>query len=273
MEQVKQKLAKVRARNYIKKRGPVLSLTGYFDVPKTLFDIRMVYDASKCKLNEAVWAPNFFMLSPDSLFNSLDSGAYMADIDLGEFFLNFPLDIVIWPYAGVDLTPYFGKNAKLMWDRWGRCLMGFTPLLYNTVQSMGWAEEIIWGNQCDLSLPFHWDHVELNLPGSVSYDPSRPWVSKRMMDEQLAADMQSYCYDLWTCGPSCRAPLLATQQVAPVCNYLGIQDGPYKRHFPACCYPGAWDRVPATPGQKATDTSVDPSNVRSKRTMNETVTF
>jgi hypothetical protein len=33
------------------------------------------------------------------------------------------------------------------------------------------------------------------------------------------------------------------------------------------------DRVPATPGQKATDMSVDPSNVHSKRTMNETVTF
>jgi hypothetical protein len=36
---------------------------------------------------------------------------------------------------------------------------------------------------------------------------------------------------------------------------------------------GTGDRVPATPGQKATNTSVDPSSVRSKRTMNETVTF
>jgi hypothetical protein len=33
------------------------------------------------------------------------------------------------------------------------------------------------------------------------------------------------------------------------------------------------DRLPATPGQKVTNTSVDPSSVRSKRTMNETVTF
>jgi hypothetical protein len=62
-EQVKKKLSKVRSRNYIEK-GPVLSLTGYFDVPKTIFDIRMVYEASKCRLNEAVWAPNFFMSSP-----------------------------------------------------------------------------------------------------------------------------------------------------------------------------------------------------------------
>jgi hypothetical protein len=50
--------------------------------------------------------------------------------------------------------------------------MVFTPLLpHNTVQSMGWAEEIIRGNPCGLNLPFHWSHMELNLPGSVSYDP------------------------------------------------------------------------------------------------------
>jgi hypothetical protein len=149
------------------------------------------------------------------------------------------LDIAIRPYAGVDLTPYFGENAKLMWERWGRCLMGFTPSPYNTTQSMGWAEEIIRGNPDDLDLPFHWSHVELNLPGVASYDPSRPWVSKWTMEEQLAADMQSYCNDLRTCGLSCRATLLATRRVASVCNYLGIQDAPRKRRFPAH-YPGAW---------------------------------
>jgi hypothetical protein len=110
-EQVRKKLSKVRNRNYIKK-GPVLSLTGYFDVPKTIFDIRMVYDASKCRLNEAVWAPNFFMSSPESLYNSLESSTWMGDIDLGEFFLNFPLDLAIRPYAGVDLTPYFGEGGR-----------------------------------------------------------------------------------------------------------------------------------------------------------------
>jgi hypothetical protein len=38
MEQVKKELTNVRNCNYIEKGG-VLSLTGYFDVPKTLFDI------------------------------------------------------------------------------------------------------------------------------------------------------------------------------------------------------------------------------------------
>jgi hypothetical protein len=110
LEQVREKLAKVRERGYIK-AGTVLSLTGYFDVQKTLFDIRLVYDVTECQLNDAVWAPNYFFPSPDSLYNALDAKTWMPDIDLGEFFLNFPLDPAIRPYAGVDLSPYFGDRC------------------------------------------------------------------------------------------------------------------------------------------------------------------
>jgi hypothetical protein len=93
----------------------------------------------------------------------------MGDIDLGKFFLNFPLDVSICPHAGVDLTPYCGADSRVMWERWGQCLMGFMSLPYNMmVQSMGWADEIIRGNPCDLTLPFHWNHIELNLPGAVA---------------------------------------------------------------------------------------------------------
>jgi hypothetical protein len=198
-------------------------LTGYFDVPKTIFNIRMVYNASKCLLNEAVWAPNCFMSSPDSLYSALESGTWMGDIDLGEFFLNFLLDLAIRPYAGVDLTPYFGKDSHLMWERWGRCLMGFTPSPYNMAQSMGWAEEVIRGNpRREHSLPFHWDFIEMNLPGNVSYDPTRPWMSKRRSDGDMAAEMLSYCDDLRTCGPNREVTLFTTRRVAKICNYLGI---------------------------------------------------
>jgi hypothetical protein len=51
--------------------------------------------------------------------------------------------------------------------------------------------------------------------------------------------MVLYCNDLPTCGPSHGAALFATKHVASVCNYLGIQDAPQKRRFPAR-YLDAW---------------------------------
>jgi hypothetical protein len=84
-EKVKEKLSKVRERGYIEK-GFVKSLTGYFPVKKSLFNIRMVYDASKCGLNKLVWAPNFFIPSVDSMVDVLDHNSWMADIDLGKTF-------------------------------------------------------------------------------------------------------------------------------------------------------------------------------------------
>jgi hypothetical protein len=80
--------------------------------------------------------------------------------------------------------------------------MGFTSSLYNTVLSMGWAEEVIRGNPRDRTLPFHWDSVELNLPGNLRYAPLRPWVSKRRCDGSMAAEFLTYCDDLRICGPA-----------------------------------------------------------------------
>jgi hypothetical protein len=65
----------------------------------------MVYDASKCGLNGLVWAPNFFMPSVDFMIDVLDHNYWMADIDLGGMFLNFPLDPQVRPLIGVNLTP------------------------------------------------------------------------------------------------------------------------------------------------------------------------
>ena len=65
----------------------VLSLSGYFEVPKTKWDIRVVLDVTRCGLNEVVWAPNFFIPSVDSMLSVLDKDSWMGDIDLGEMFL------------------------------------------------------------------------------------------------------------------------------------------------------------------------------------------
>jgi hypothetical protein len=39
----------------------VSSLTSFFAVPKGTAGIRVVYDATRSGLNDAIWAPNFFL--------------------------------------------------------------------------------------------------------------------------------------------------------------------------------------------------------------------
>ena len=111
VQQMKRKLQKVIDRGYLSK-GYVKSLTNYFSVPKGLQDIRMVYDGTKSKLNAAVWAPNFFLPSVDSLLMFCTAGTWFADIDIGEMFLNYFMDLKIRPYSGVDVSKLHGtKNG------------------------------------------------------------------------------------------------------------------------------------------------------------------
>ena len=182
--------------------GKVLSLTGYFAVDKAKgSDIRMVYDGTKSGLNDSIWAPNVYVPSIDSLVGLIDSNSWMSDIDLGEFFLNFPLDESVQSLAGIDLTPYFPlQDAKRNWKCWARCLMGFKPSPYNAVGTFRWADEIIRGNPKDPDNPFRWDSVEMNLPGMLSFDPRRPWVSKRREDGCIANDFVDYIDDIRPSG-------------------------------------------------------------------------
>jgi hypothetical protein len=81
----------------------------------------------------------------------------LGDLDLGEMFLNFPVDHKICPYASLDLTDYplKGEDSRALmsggvtWERWERCLMGFKPSLYNATRVFAWGEEIIRGDQRD----------------------------------------------------------------------------------------------------------------------------
>jgi hypothetical protein len=102
----------------------------------------MVYDASKCSLNDLVWAPNFFIPSVDTMVDLLDGNSWMGDINLGEMFLNLPLDPKVRPLVGVNLTPYFGHDNNPIWERCC-CLMGFMSSPYNACRSFLWREEII----------------------------------------------------------------------------------------------------------------------------------
>jgi hypothetical protein len=236
---IAKKLQKVLDRGYVK-LGKVLSLTGYFAVDKAQgTDIRMVYDGTKSGLNNSIWAPNLNVPSIDSLVGLIDSNSWMSDIDLGEFFLNFPLDVGVQPLAGIDLTPYFPlENGKRNWKQWARCLMGFKPSPYNAVGTFRWADEIIRGNPQDSSNPFRWNSVELNLPGATTFDPRRPWVSKRRDDGCIANDFLDYIDDVRPTGNGLTKEEAeeethqATRRIASVINYLGMQDAPHKRRPP-----------------------------------------
>ena len=98
-----EKVALVIERGYLEE-GKVKNLTSYFAVPKGLGDIRVVYDASKSLLNSALWSPNFGLPTIHTVLRATSFESWFKDADLGEHFLNFPLDKRLRPYVGVDVT-------------------------------------------------------------------------------------------------------------------------------------------------------------------------
>ena len=141
LEMVGSKLGNVRMKNYIRS-GLVASLTHYFYVYKdyvseTEFDIRMIYDGTGCDLNAAVWAPSFWMPTVGTALRRVSFYTYCVDGDLGEMFLNFPMDPDLRPYAGVDLRTVREAIETLLdskggpavvhnWERWmGAFVYGF----------------------------------------------------------------------------------------------------------------------------------------------------
>jgi len=238
--QVHAKLTNVMAKGYIA-TGPVLSLTSYFAVPKGDNDIRMVYDSTKSGLNSAIWVPTFSLPTVESLTDMLDGASWMSDLDMGEQFLNFPLDPALQPYCGIDVRPYLGapEGNLTNWLRWTRCMMGLTSSPYVSVRGTHSAEELVFGDRMDPNNPFRWDHVHLNLPGSPSYTPLLPWVSKVRQDGIMAAGSTRFVDDLRPVGPSFEDCWQAAHAIATRFCYLGLQIASRKTRPPSQ-QPGAW---------------------------------
>lgn len=233
-------------REYISE-GFVRSITGFFCVPKGEDDIRIVYDATKCQLNAALWAPKFFLPTIDTILRNSDLNAWFGDIDLGEMFLNFPLDPQVRPYAGVevtyvlkpDLTPKQLQQAKRVFRRWIRCLMGLRPSPYVAIRACSWGEEIVWGDRHCPNNPLQWETVQLNLPGSPEYDPSLPWVVRRRKDGDISGYFGTYVDDIRPVGNSEDHCYDVARRIASYMNYLGMQDAARKRRT-VSQRPGAW---------------------------------
>ena len=86
-------------------------VSSYFPVPKGEEDIKVVYDATQCGLNESLWSPNFILPTIDSVLWTVEIGCWFGDDDLGEMFLNYMLDESLKPYAGIDCT----EAQKAIW--------------------------------------------------------------------------------------------------------------------------------------------------------------
>jgi hypothetical protein len=238
--QLVQKLQKARDRRYIAP-GRVLSLTAFFGVKKGEDDVRPVYDGSISGLNDCIWMPRFVLPTIQTHLRQVEAGSFMCDLDVGEMLLNFILHVDIRSLAGVDLTHYTKEGKEgTVWECWHRAAMGLTSSPYQACQGMAFAEEVIRGDRHNPLNIFRWDSVRLNLPGSQTYDPAKPWVSKiRSDDGHIAVDFCTFVDDARPTGPSRKEAWLAARQIASTLSFLGIQDAPRKRRDSSQT-PGAW---------------------------------
>jgi hypothetical protein len=162
-ERILPKMQKLLDRGYVKYSPDdihfIKSLIDNFCVPKA-DDIRVVFNGTSCGLNKAVWAPNFWLPTSKTAANLLNFGYCIVDVDLGEFFHNFPLPELFRKYSGIDFTPYC-KRLKLGCEtpqqahaRWERNWMGFRPSPYYSVCFYYWAEELVRGDRRDLKIHY-----------------------------------------------------------------------------------------------------------------------
>ena len=248
LPQVSKKLSTVLERGYLDGVSPPSSMTDYFAVPKGDNDIRMVYNGTSCGLNKSLWAPNFWLPTSESALRLLTTDSYCGDMDLGEMFLNFPMDVHLRPFAGVDMNPvqsHLTPEATALSPesgrvRWNRLFMGMLPSPFHAARQYYLAEEIAKGASQDPTNPCGFDSIRFNIPGSADYTPTLPWVMKWSSRlDNITGDVVTYMDDLRTVGSSAEHAWQVARQLGARLQYLGIQDAPRKRRPPSKT-PGAW---------------------------------
>jgi hypothetical protein len=124
---------------------------------------------------------------------------------------------------------------------WTQTWMGSRPSPYNAIQFSYLAEEFVQGHRhLDKTTPFFWDNVFLNLPGSPTFDPTRPKVMKwDSSNGWIACDLIVFVDDLRGSGPTGEKTWALLRTVASRFQYLGIQEASRKRRPPTRS-PGAW---------------------------------
>ena len=88
-------------------------LIRYFGVPKGEDNIRVVYNATANRFNEAICVPSFWLPTIDTLLRALDKNSWIADQDMSDMFLNFQLHHSVVPFTGVDLRPIYESGEEV----------------------------------------------------------------------------------------------------------------------------------------------------------------
>ena len=149
-------------------------------------------------LNDCIHTPWFALTSVGAMYRSLLSGYWCSGKGYGEKFLNFPLHALVQDYAYFDLTQLFPELADESGDvfgRWNQCTMGITFSSYACVQVSLRLKWKILGDRYNPNNPYQWSRVELNIPGTPSYDPTKSWIMKIRIDGAIATDLYIYVDD------------------------------------------------------------------------------
>ena len=179
------------------------------------------------------------MPSVGNVLDCCTHSSWFGDVDAGEMFLNFPLDLSIRPYCGVDVS-WMEEGKKTTWESWSRMTMGMKPSPWVICRLIGWLLEFVIGDHKDEMNPFRWDSLILNLPGDPDYNPELPKVYKWNNSLQsIACDVKVFVDDFRITGPSFRTSTHATHRLETRMGYLGIQDATRKRRR-VTQRPGEW---------------------------------
>jgi hypothetical protein len=198
----------------------------------------MVYDATKSGLNKCTWAPSVHLPSVDAHIRVVDQHSWMWDLDLGDMFLNFLLDIKLSPYCGIHITPYTPEARS--WERWVRCMMGLRVSPYFTIKATHIALETVFGDRRDPGNVFHWSHIVCNLPGQTNYNLSAPKLWKfNLITGKMAAAVLKYVDDLHIVAPLAEQCWQVVHKIGVTLAALGIQVAVRKMRPPTLT-PGPW---------------------------------
>ncbi len=128
-----------------------------------------------------------------------------CDLDVREQYPNYYLHEELSQYSGLDVREVRSTDpANAAWEAgqgpgsWECMEHNWMGIRDSPYQSLQWQMRLkfeIYRDQKDTVNPFHWDRVELNLPGSRGYRLDLPWVMKIRKNSHLVVEIFVYVDD------------------------------------------------------------------------------